>query len=228
MVNTHNTYRLNRTGVSRQENPVPAATTAAPPHPVKLPKYQTPIAADDVVAHGLNRPKLPPPLQQSSPAACVLSELSQLCARILVYPDQVKLYTDVKIPPDLKARFDQNQAGMIELLRPQIPADQVQACVDWLREFGTPTKTIRTWTDSYSLKHIVERWDGHYVCNGAFIVAAIREGYTAVPSRDDRFTAEFNLSFAKWNTRLRQHERDESTHGRCGTYTRRSANQSIT
>jgi len=66
--------------------------------------------------------------------------------------------------------------------------EQVSACRAWLREFAAPTKTIRRERSSYQYKHAVEdsaRALGVslYVSNGAFIVAAIAEGYRL--ERDD-------------------------------------------
>ena len=58
---------------------------------------------------------------------------------------------------------------------------------------------------SYVLKHRVEDWtklEGRqeYVANGAFIVAAIREGYRAIQDEPGSLNARFNLVWkAKWN-----------------------------
>jgi hypothetical protein len=59
---------------------------------------------------------------------------------------------------------------------------QIAACRAWLREFAVPTKTIRPRASSYGYKHVVERWTREkgvnlYIANGAFIAAAIVEGY---------------------------------------------------
>jgi len=59
---------------------------------------------------------------------------------------------------------------------------EIATCADWIHAYAHPRKSInRTWS-SYGLKHIVEdstlaHAAGHYVCNGAFIAAAIGLGY---------------------------------------------------
>jgi hypothetical protein len=55
--------------------------------------------------------------------------------------------------------------------------EQIAACRLWLRVFAIPTKTIRPARDSYSYKHLAEDFAGEYVSNGAFIQAAILEGF---------------------------------------------------
>ena len=94
-------------------------------------------------------------------------------------------------------------------------AAEIALSREWLREFASPTKTIRArcGRSSYALKHAVERWtrqlhsqwrqidradrewtgNYHYVSNGAFIVAAIAEGYR-VKRISDGPNAFFNLT----------------------------------
>ena len=55
---------------------------------------------------------------------------------------------------------------------------QVRASLAYLGTRRIPTKV-----GSYGAKHLVERWAGRYVSNGALIVAAILAGYRVV--RDD-------------------------------------------
>jgi hypothetical protein len=65
-----------------------------------------------------------------------------------------------------------------------IDPEQVSICRVWIREYCTPRKTINTSSTSYGLKHRVENFcrnlgTPHYISNGAFIAAALAEGYRA-------------------------------------------------
>lgn len=94
------------------------------------------------------------------------------------------------------------------------PEKEVRLCRRWLRKFATPTRDIEhTRAHSYELKHRVEDWTQimggmEYVSNGAFIIAAIREGYRAVKVRfrPDSINACFNMSWKmKWRKWLQEH-----------------------
>lgn len=54
--------------------------------------------------------------------------------------------------------------------------EQVAVCKAWLTAYAKPKKGWGART-SYGLKHVVERWAGAYVTNGAFIEAAAALGY---------------------------------------------------
>jgi hypothetical protein len=58
--------------------------------------------------------------------------------------------------------------------------EQVEICKRWLQEFARPGSRWHIHS-SYGLKHIVERWAGEYVSNGAFILAALELGYSSRP-----------------------------------------------
>jgi hypothetical protein len=58
--------------------------------------------------------------------------------------------------------------------------DQVALSMRWLR-LMEPRKRIRTDAHSYHLKHVVEYWQGRYIANGSFIVAAISMGFPWKP-----------------------------------------------
>jgi hypothetical protein len=95
--------------------------------------------------------------------------------------------------------------------------EQVDVCRAWLRAHCEPRKTINTRRSSYGLKHDVEhstsvpdvthlqtdqwgrQWAGsyRYVTNGAFIAAALLEGYRMVPTGLGSPNAWFNISFRK-------------------------------
>lgn len=60
--------------------------------------------------------------------------------------------------------------------------EMVRACIQWIQHNIIPTKTIRHSYSSYYYKHRVERSEyadicKGYVCNGAFIAAALLLGY---------------------------------------------------
>lgn len=97
-----------------------------------------------------------------------------------------------------------------------VPA-QIEKCREWLRAHAEPTRGIRRRHSSYGLKHAVERWtrapgrsydqtdhfgrkwtgDYFYVSNGAFIAAALDEGYRAQRVRPGCLNAFFNLHVKK-------------------------------
>jgi len=54
---------------------------------------------------------------------------------------------------------------------------EVKACREWLQSNALKTKRMNGNHSSYGLKHVVEAERG-YICNGAFIHAAMDEGYT--------------------------------------------------
>ena len=62
---------------------------------------------------------------------------------------------------------------------------EVQLCTNWLRAFATKRKSLQRRATSASYKTAVEKWAGEYVSNGAFIAAAVAEGYTI---REDDFS----------------------------------------
>jgi hypothetical protein len=95
----------------------------------------------------------------------------------------------------------------------QPDAAQVVLCRAWLRRWAYPRKSINTRHGSYGLKHDVEHstcppgtehehtcgrpWSEPYlyVTNGAFIKAALLEGYRAVPCSAGSPNAFFNMGF---------------------------------
>lgn len=56
--------------------------------------------------------------------------------------------------------------------------EEVQVCVSVLRRL-TPRKRARV--SSYWLKHVIERWHGDYICNGAVLEACRRIGFPVKP-----------------------------------------------
>jgi hypothetical protein len=79
--------------------------------------------------------------------------------------------------------------------------EAVQACREWLRLFCTHNYDLHFNTEhtSYGYKHLVESWTQKttgtrlYVENGAFIKAAVLEGYAFRPDAPGSPNAEFNM-----------------------------------
>lgn len=85
-----------------------------------------------------------------------------------------------------------NEVGITEEDRKMI-----ELCKKWIRMFTSKRKTINDEHGSYGLKHHVERWAKTYIYNGAFILAALEEGYNY---KQDGPNAIFNMSFKKYHT----------------------------
>jgi hypothetical protein len=118
--------------------------------------------------------------------------------------DQIKEILDIVGPSGFVGYFDLvplgdgrherkrseswNEAGITE-------DDQkmIDHCKQWIRQFVGPRKTVNSkGSSSYGLKHTVEQWAGTYILNGAFIVAAVEEGYEYKRSGPNAY---FNMSF---------------------------------
>jgi len=74
---------------------------------------------------------------------------------------------------------------------------QVVLCVEWLLQYATPRKTANLKIGSYGLKHIVENWAKTYISNGAFILAARRQGVKIVPNNPNSPNAYSCLNYAR-------------------------------
>ncbi len=63
--------------------------------------------------------------------------------------------------------------------------EEFRLCCEWIKKFGVEpsekrlNKIPQTYS-SYYLKHLVEKWSGQYISNGAFIAAVI---YLNIPYR---------------------------------------------
>lgn len=112
-----------------------------------------------------------------------------------------------------------HSSGLCTAICTHEPPDlgQVVVCRAWFRRAAFPRKSINKAHSSYGLKHAVERstrmpglayeqidregrgWraDSIYVSNGAFIRAAILEGYRVVPCGTENPNAFFNLGIRK-------------------------------
>lgn len=58
----------------------------------------------------------------------------------------------------------------------------VELCREFIRTWVAPTSCGKVRNSSYHMKHEVERWAGQYITNGAFILAALREGLQQEPT----------------------------------------------
>ena len=94
---------------------------------------------------------------------------------------------------------------------------QVETAREWIRAHARPRKTLNTTRSSYGLKHSVEAsscgaglvylqrdhqgrmWPSPrlYISNGAFIAAAILEGYLAVRCRWNSPNVHFNMGLPR-------------------------------
>lgn len=76
-------------------------------------------------------------------------------------------------------------------------ADEVALCRAWIRRNAHHLKSFNARAFSYALKHRVEEAEGAYVSNGAFVTAALLEGYGAKAYEGDGLGAYFNMGFRK-------------------------------
>jgi hypothetical protein len=78
-----------------------------------------------------------------------------------------------------------------------LPTDEriveVNICAGFIRQWCNPTKRLRRSISSYGWKHVVENAGGRYVCNGAFIAAAILGGYRVKRRSPRSPNAVFNM-----------------------------------
>lgn len=63
--------------------------------------------------------------------------------------------------------------------------DEIETCMDWLDRFYIPSKRKKDETNSYALKHYVEKYFRQYIPNGAFVAAYLMKSY-------DYKTVKFN------------------------------------
>lgn len=94
--------------------------------------------------------------------------------------------------------------GILSPLAGPVNERHVEACERFIEIFLRPRRRINKAHSSYYLKHCVEYWlkgegggpgyreshGGGYIGNGAFIVAAMRNGYRILP---DDLNAYFNM-----------------------------------
>lgn len=86
--------------------------------------------------------------------------------------------------------FAATQKGRNNLLVAIAEIDRARA---WLRT-QQPRLTLNARRSSYGLKHIAERAAGNYISNGAFIAAALLEGWTVKRIPGSNPNAWLNIS----------------------------------
>jgi hypothetical protein len=77
-------------------------------------------------------------------------------------------------------------------------------CRAWIRCFGRTQNINPSAGSSYGFKHDVESHFGHYIGNGAFIVAAYLEGLKVKRIEAGHPNAHFNLSRRDLNDKERR------------------------
>ncbi|MCK5601829.1 hypothetical protein KAR91_08175 [Candidatus Pacearchaeota archaeon] len=75
--------------------------------------------------------------------------------------------------------------------------ENVEVCRRCIREWIDERRTINKNHNSYGLKHFVEIIYEGYISNGAFIQAALDEGYRIIPDGSNSPNAYFNMSFVR-------------------------------
>ncbi len=75
--------------------------------------------------------------------------------------------------------------------------ENVEACRKCIREWIDERRTINKNHNSYGLKHFVEEMHEGHISNGAFIQAALDEGYKIKPCGPNSPNAYFNMSFVR-------------------------------
>jgi len=54
---------------------------------------------------------------------------------------------------------------------------EIEKCMNWLDRFYVPSSRTKDKTNSYVLKHYVEKYYREYISNGAFVTAIMMKGY---------------------------------------------------
>jgi len=166
------------------------------------------LALKDITSNGLpgwRQPRWLPRLGGEADAA--LKDLDALGARLWITTQELHIRCGNPIGPELAERLERCRDEIITWIGYPPNTREVDICRDWLRAYGEKTKTIRPNWHSYGLKHVVERWRGTYVSNGAFIAAALLEGYNITPNSYANLNACFNPSLRKWKTAQKEQAR---------------------
>ena len=68
-------------------------------------------------------------------------------------------------------RYEEQRVNLYKSL------DEIEKCINWLEGFYVPSKRKKDETNSYALKHYVEKYFRKYISNGAFVAAYIMKNY---------------------------------------------------
>lgn len=63
--------------------------------------------------------------------------------------------------------------------------DEIVMCMDWLDSFYVPSNRKKDETNSYVLKHYVEKYFKQYISNGAFVAAYMIKNYDCKTEEDN-------------------------------------------
>lgn len=91
--------------------------------------------------------------------------------------------------------------------------ESVEECRKWIREWIDERKSINKNRGSYRLKQLVEKiriedtYEDH-IGNGAFIQAALDEGYQIKPFGPNSPNAYFNMSFVRIDREVKRHDEE--------------------
>lgn len=107
---------------------------------------------------------------------------------------------------DGKICYHSDKSGKLASFSPSgypIDRKQIDLCREWIKQFCIPRKTRNSRYGSYGLKHLVERYYGEYISNGAFIAAAEESGYEVLPDGNNSLNAGFRfwINIAGINTK---------------------------
>lgn len=76
-------------------------------------------------------------------------------------------------------RYKEQRVALYESL------DEIVKCMDWLDSFYVPSDRKKDETNSYILKHYVEKYFKQYISNGAFIAAYKMKNYDYKAEEDN-------------------------------------------
>jgi hypothetical protein len=64
-----------------------------------------------------------------------------------------------------------------DLFLTDVYQNQISKCIEWIKAYAEPQKTVSKKLNSYNFKHDVEFAFNEYIANGSFIIAAYILGY---------------------------------------------------
>ncbi len=63
--------------------------------------------------------------------------------------------------------------------------DEIDKCMEWLDNIYVPSSRKKDETNSYALKHYVEKYYGEYIFNGAFVTAVMMKNLDYITVKDN-------------------------------------------
>ena len=77
------------------------------------------------------------------------------------------------------ARYKEQRVDLFRCL------DEIDKCMEWLDNIYVPSSRKKDETNSYALKHYVEKYYREYISNGAFVTAVMIKDLDYVPVKDN-------------------------------------------